>query len=93
MESNLATVDLSDYSHLLLMCSIKSQEKFPLWNFYSHVWVIQYACLQLASEYCQVQSFVWVVYYAFSLPVSCHNLLFCEHTDYKPNVKMSVLYS
>ena len=33
MESNLATVDLSDFSHSLLMCSIKSLERILLLEF------------------------------------------------------------
>ena len=33
MESNLATVDLSDFLHSLLMCSIKSLEIISLLEF------------------------------------------------------------
>ena len=38
MKSNLAIVDLSDFSHSLLMCSIKSLEIFS---------VLEYLCTSL----------------------------------------------
>ena len=93
MKSNLATVDLSDFSYSLFMCSIKSLERILHLEFLCTCLGCTVHGLQLASEYYQVQSFVWAVYCTFSLPVLSHNLLSCEHTDYLPNVNMSVLYS
>ena len=45
-------------------------------------------CLQLAFDFCLVQSFVWVVYCAFSLLVLCHNLLSSVHINFLPNANM-----
>ena len=50
-------------------------------------------CLQLTFEFHPVQSFVCVVYCAFSLLVLCQNLLFCEHRDSLPNVNIHAQYN
>ena len=93
MKSNLATVNLSDFSHSLLICSIKSLEIFLLLEILCTCLGHTVWCLQVALDYCLVHSFNWVAYHTFSLPVSYHILLSCEHTDYLPNVNMCILYS
>ena len=92
MESNLATFDLSDFSHSLLMCWIKFLEIISVLEF---LWV----CVGHAVCVCSWHLIFFSVFplfrlsTAFFLPVLCHVPLSCECTNYQPNENMHGQYS
>ena len=92
MESYLATVNLSDFSHSMLTLLIKSLEIISVLEFLltcqDHVVCVFAAVLGIMS--C---SFVWAVYHIFSLLSLYHTLWFCEHRDFLPNANMHVQYN
>ena len=93
MESNLATVNLSDFSRSLLTLLT-----FPGNNFVFGIFIgVSRSCSACVCswlfEFHLVQSFVWGVYHAFSLLVLCHNLLSCEHRDSLPNANMHAQFN